>query len=252
MTEPVVYRGFLMAWFGLSVVVFAYLLHKPAPYGRHGRAGWGPKIRNKTGWVLMELPAVVVFALLFLIGNRPINPVAIAFLCLWEFHYLYRTFVFSALLRGKTQVPLAIVGSGFLFNVINGYINGRYLFHFSSPYALSWFGDPRFVLGAVLFFTGFSIHFGSDRILRNLRAPGESSFKIPHGALYRWISCPNYLGELVMWLGWTVATWSLPALAFFVWSAANLAPRALAHHRWYRQTFADYPQDRKALIPYLI
>ena len=35
-------------------------------------------------------------------------------------------------------------------------------------------------------------------------------------------------------------------------SAANLVPRALATHRWYRERFPDYPQDRKALIPFVL
>ena len=72
---------------------------------------------------------------------------------------------------------------------------------------------------------------------------------MPHGELYRWISCPNYLGELIEWAGWAVATWSLPGLGFAVWTAANLVPRARANHRWYRSHFADYPNERKALIP---
>jgi hypothetical protein len=32
---------------------------------------------------------------------------------------------------------------------------------------------------------------------------------------------------------------------------ANLIPRAVAHHHWYKTTFADYPANRRALIPYL-
>jgi protein-S-isoprenylcysteine O-methyltransferase Ste14 len=67
--------------------------------------------------------------------------------------------------------------------------------------------------------------------------------------LYRWISCPNYLGEIVEWSGWALATWSLPGLAFAVWTAANLAPRAHSHHLWYREHFEDYPPQRKALLP---
>ena len=27
---------------------------------------------------------------------------------------------------------------------------------------------------------------------------------------------------------------------------------ALDHHRWYRERFADYPAERRALIPYLL
>jgi protein-S-isoprenylcysteine O-methyltransferase Ste14 len=100
-----------------------------------------------------------------------------------------------------------------------------------------------------LFAVGYWINRQADRTLHNLRWPGESGYRIPRGGLYRWISCPNYLGEIVEWLGWAVATWSLPGLAFAVWAIANLAPRAWAHHRWYCNYFADYPSERKALVP---
>lgn len=59
------------------------------------------------------------------------------------------------------------------------------------------------------------------------------------------------MSEIVEWLGWVVATWSLGGLAFFVWSFANLAPRAGAHHRWYQGQFPSYPKERHALIPFL-
>ena len=53
---------------------------------------------------------------------------------------------------------------------------------------------------------------------------------------------PNYLGEIVEWTGWALATWSLAGLAFAVYTAANLAPRAVANHDWYLSTFDDYPR----------
>ena len=74
----------------------------------------------------------------------------------------------------------------------------------------------------------------------------------PFGGLYRWVSCPNYLGEILEWSGWALATWSWPGLAFAVFTFANLAPRALSTHRWYRETFADYPPERKALVPFVL
>ena len=59
-------------------------------------------------------------------------------------------------------------------------------------------------------------------------------------------------GELLEWTGWAIATWSLAGVSFAVYTAANLVPRALAHHRWYRETFPDYPPGRRAVIPYLL
>jgi len=80
-------------------------------------------------------------------------------------------------------------------------------------------------------------------------ALGETGYKIPHGGLFERVSCPNYLGEIIEWSGWALATWCLPGLSFAVWTFANLAPRARAHHRWYRAKFPEYPEERKALIP---
>ena len=36
------------------------------------------------------------------------------------------------------------------------------------------------------------------------------------------------------------------------WSLANLAPRAIKTHRWYREQFAEYPRERKALLPFIL
>ena len=49
-----------------------------------------------------------------------------------------------------------------------------------------------------------------------------------------------------------IACWSLPALSFFLFTVANLGPRAIHYHRWYREQFADYPPQRKALLPFLL
>ncbi|MBW1871523.1 MAG: 3-oxo-5-alpha-steroid 4-dehydrogenase, partial [Deltaproteobacteria bacterium] len=54
-----------------------------------------------------------------------------------------------------------------------------------------------------------------------------------------------------MWLGWSLATWSLAGLAIAAISAANLIPRAWHNHRWYREKFPDYPSERKALVPFV-
>lgn len=41
-------------------------------------------------------------------------------------------------------------------------------------------------------------------------------------------------------------------MAFLVFTAANLIPRAIAHHAWYQSAFVDsYPVERKAIIPFL-
>ncbi|MBE0697758.1 MAG: DUF1295 domain-containing protein, partial [Anaerolineaceae bacterium] len=129
------------------------------------------------------------------------------------------------------------------------YINGRYLFTLSGGYPASWISDPRFIVGAGLFIAGMFTNRWADTILRGLRKPGEGGYRIPRGGLFELVSCPNYLGEIIEWIGWAVATWSLAGLAFAIWTFANLAPRAYVHHAWYHKNFPSYPSRRKALIP---
>jgi 3-oxo-5-alpha-steroid 4-dehydrogenase 1 len=99
--------------------------------------------------------------------------------------------------------------------------------------------------------TGFCIHVLADRELRRVRRESAGRYGIPQGRLFRLVSCPNYMGELIEWSGWALATMSWPGLVFVLWSAANLVPRAIKHHAWYRATFADYPASRKAVVPFV-
>ena len=250
MSERAFFNILLIAWFVLAVVIFISLFFIVVPYGRHTRRSWGPQIGDKLGWVIMEAPSPLLFATFFVLGIQQISLTAVAFLILWEAHYVHRAFIYPFTRRtGTSGMAAAVVGMGFIFNIGNAYLNGRYLFTLSGGYANAWLMSPQFIIGAALFVAGFIINRWADVSLRNLRQPGESGYKIPVGGLYRWISCPNYFGEMVTWVGWAVATWSLPGLAFAVFTVANLAPRARAHHLWYKRQFTDYPVKRKALVP---
>ena len=207
----------------------------------------------RLGWILMEGVSALLMAFFYVTTDRPVGIMGLVFLGMWEVHYVHRAFIYPLRRRdeGRTM-PVLIVLLGILFNLGNCYLNGRCLFALGPTYDPSWLHSTQFLVGSALFAAGFAINWHSDWILTHLRQPGETVYRIPHGGLFEWVSCPNYLGEILEWSGWAVATWSLPGLSFAVWTAANLVPRALAHHRWYREHFPDYPKDRKALIPYIL
>ncbi|MFA5309680.1 MAG: methyltransferase [Dehalococcoidales bacterium] len=250
MKETTVFNILLIAWFALGVVVLIALFFIAAPYGRHVRKGWGYSVGSKLGWILMEAASPVVFAVCFFIGDIRLNAPTLIFLFLWEAHYIHRAFIYPFSLRGEARrMPLSVVSFGLMFNLVNAYLNGRWVFTLSGGYADSWLSDPRFIVGVLMFITGYVINRESDLALRDLRKPGESGYKISGHRLYRWVSSPNYLGEMTIWVGWALATWSLAGLVFAFWTVANLLPRARANHAWYRRTFPDYPPERKALLP---
>jgi 3-oxo-5-alpha-steroid 4-dehydrogenase 1 len=222
------YTAICIAWAVVAVGVVPYLLLRPAPYGRHVRPGFGPLVKARWAWLLMEAPSPLGMLLLFFLGPTQ-APVAVLFLAMWLFHYVYRAFVFPFLLPGSAKpMPLAILLSAAFFNVVNAYLNGGWLFFLSDPKPLEWLTSPRFLVGAAMFIAGFLVHVLTDRELRRQRR-GEVRV-VPRGPLFRLVSCPNYFGEMVEWTGFAIATWSPGALLFALWTAANLVPRAI-HHR---------------------
>jgi protein-S-isoprenylcysteine O-methyltransferase Ste14 len=245
------YRFLVLLELALALPSFVSLRFVTAPYGRYRRGGWGPALPARLAWLVMESPAPVLFAAFYLTGAHRGEPVPLALLALWELHYLYRAFLYPLRMRPGARVPLGVVLLAIGFNVLNAWINARWVSALGS-YPRTWFIDPRFVAGVLLFALGLALNVASDRALRRLRRPGQTGYRVPRGGAFELVSCPNYLGEMVEWTGWAIATWSLPGLAFAVYTAANLAPRALTHHAWYREHFPDYPPQRRALIPFLL
>ncbi len=240
-------------WALIALVVAVYLFARPAPYGRHHRAGFGPVLGARLAWLIMEAPSPVGMGLFFLAGNRPGNMAAQVFLGLWLLHYGYRAFVYPWLLPVSSRpMPMAIVFSGAFFNLVNAYLNGRWLFALGPVLPTDWLASPAFVLGAAMFVGGMLVHVLADRELRRVRRASGGQRGVPAGALFRLVSCPNYAAEIFEWAGFALATWSPGGLIFMVWTMANLVPRAVHHHRWYRANFPDYPPERRAVVPLLL
>lgn len=243
----------VIGWIVVAAITFPFLLFVTAPYGRHTKGNWGATISNKLGWFIMEVPSLLIFTYFIISGPTLKSRIIWAFGILWFIHYFYRSIVFPWRLKtpGK-RMPLVIVFSAIFFNLINASLNGYYLGYLSKGYPDNWLTDPRFIVGIIIFILGFLINQISDQKLLNLRKGGKTGYYIPKGWLFNYVSCPNFLGEIMEWTGFAIMAWNLPALSFALWTAANLIPRALSHHAWYRKTFPDYPSSRKAVIPFIV
>jgi 3-oxo-5-alpha-steroid 4-dehydrogenase 1 len=232
-------------------VVFLLLFFISAPYGKFLRKGWGPSIRSKWAWMVMESPSPVLMACLFFISHQKSSP-QIIFICLWMIHYLHRTCIYPFTQSGSNKsYPVLLVLMASLFNYFNGFINGYGIFHLRE-YDQSWLHSWQFITGGLIFASGFYINKKADEKLRRLRDGNKEEYDLPKGWLFNYISCPHYFGEIVEWCGWAITTWSLPGMAFFIFTFANLFPRGIASHKWYKEKFPEYPSGRKAIIPFLI
>jgi len=238
---------FAYIWILIALIIFPINLIFKAPYGKHSTKKWGKTIDNKTGWFLMELPALVTCPLIYFIAVEEIS-LSIGFIFIWITHYFNRTIIYPLRIKTKgKKIPIAIVASAFFFNLINGFLNGYFisLINFES---LSF---TYIISGLLMFIIGFYVNVSSDNKLIKLRT-NQKDYVIPKGGLFNYVSCHNFLGEIIEWLGFAIMTLNLGSTSFLIWTICNLIPRSKAHHKWYKENFEKYPTTRKAVIPYLL
>ena len=239
-------------WIGVAIITFLVLVifKIKAPYGRHSNAKWGILIPNKWGWFIMELPAFLIMPIITIMGPTEKSELTYLLVLLWILHYFNRTFIFPFRLKTKNKkMPLLIVVSAILFNSINGFLNGYFLGYLNTE--MSSIVSFNVMTGVFVFFTGMYINKTADKHLISLRTSNEG-YQIPHGSLFKYISCPNHFGEVVEWVGFMIIACNLASMTFAIWTFCNLSPRSLNHHNWYKEKFNNYPKNRKAILPYIL
>lgn len=127
-------------------------------------------INNRLGWLLMELPALLVFAFFLRDVTNWLNFMLLIAVSLWGIHYIHRAIIFPFRLKTKgKKMPVVIVLLAIIFNTINGFFNGYWLAHFAPQDKVDLNTDIRLIVGAIVFITGFLINQYHDDILISLR-----------------------------------------------------------------------------------
>jgi len=250
----------------VAVATFITLFFVEAGYGILRTDKWGKTINNKWAWFFMELPIFAAMLILWLCSPHRWNIVPLVFLIIFQSHYIHRTLIFPFLLKGKSRMPIGIMCLGISFNILNAMMQGYWIFyvaHIQGSEALfvrviheggSWFSSWQFILGTCLFISGYIINLRSDYIIRHLRKdPNDTKHYFPKGFMFNYVTSANYFGELVEWLGFAILTWSVSGLVFFIWTFANLVPRAHAIYKRYQKEFPEEMKSRKLkrVIPFV-
>ena len=257
-TGDTVFDTVLAIGFAFAAFTIIGSLFVPGAYGRFASDKMGFNLNPKLGWWLMEIPATVSFLWFYLQGPRALQPMPLVLAALWLVHYGNRGWFFPLSIRAvpgkKASFSVTVMALGMFVTGIHGYLNARWFTELGAHLNNGWFTDPRFLLGLAVYEIGYFTILRSEYIVRHLRDPAKpaTDYKIPFGGAYRWVSSPQYLGELTAWAGFAILTWGLPGVMIFLISAGNLVPRAFQTHRWYRQKFPDYPSDRKVIIPHVL
>lgn len=235
-----------------------------APYGRYNQEADNAQrnyfdkmlrscnVNPKLAWTLQELPTLINAAVWWAYGRTECTSSGgnrLVMLC-FVIHYVNRCFIYPLRMKGSKPVPVSVMLMALVFCATNGYLQCRTLSRFS----IVSLGDWTTPVGLVVWAVGLGMNHHADHILRNLRKPGETGYKIPRGGMFEYVSGANFLGEIVEWIGFAILSGcSLTGLTFAICTACNIGPRAWHHHQWYLTKFKDdYPKTRKALIPFVL
>ncbi|XP_053396783.1 3-oxo-5-alpha-steroid 4-dehydrogenase 1-like [Mercenaria mercenaria] len=216
----------------LAVILFIYLVFvQPAAYGKFLENSHSVAVNGKIAWFIQELPSLVL-PVWFMFYNAPkvTKLPNIILMLLLIIHYIQRACIYPFLIRGGKPFPLGSFVFAVVFCTVNGYLQS-YSILFYGDYGENGWKKPHFIFGVVAFAIGMGINVHSDHILRNLRKPGDTGYKIPKGGMFTYVSGANFFGEMLEWAGFALASWSVPALAFSVFTCCNIGPRAIHHHR---------------------
>ena len=218
------------------------------PVGRLGTSGFGTEMNARLGWFIYELPALLTYPVIYLVvGNHHL--IGDVVLALWLLHYGHRGLIWCWLVPKRDgRVSMSLLMSSISFNLINGGLIGWYMAYVAA-YPEQWLLDPRAIVGILLFVLGAKVNIWSDYRMRRLRMESTDRSVVPSGGPFNYVCCPNLAGEIIEWIGFALLTWSLPGLAFALWTIANLVPRALWRRDWYRENFDTFPKARAALVP---
>ncbi|KAM3623169.1 uncharacterized protein V6R79_007907 [Siganus canaliculatus] len=188
---------FSLSW-TLIVGGVAYLLHQRKNHTQYGRyapvSGYCPA---RLGWFLQEVPSFMLPLLLLFTedAQKSGNKIGRTLLvCTFMLHYFHRSFIYAFLTRGR-PMPMPIVAYAAIFCSVNGFLQGHHLLH-CVQFELSWLTVSRMTAGSLLFVVGLTINIHSDHILRTLRKPGETVYRIPYETTSRGLMNTLAAGKL--------------------------------------------------------
>lgn len=98
----------------------------------------------------------------------------------------------------------------------------------------------------------------SNMIFINLRKDKKGKVStethlIPKGGWFKYVSSPHMTSEVMMYLILYALLFQNTSYIYcLAWVVTNQFSNALLTHKWYKETFSDYPKERKAFIPFLI
>jgi very-long-chain enoyl-CoA reductase len=224
----------------------------------------GPQIGWRTVYII-EYLGPLVFPALFLYVLRPYlyfdverplpepSTLQAIVCCLLTSHFIKREIetIFIHRFSLATMPARNIFKNCAHYWILVGVNISYWVFRPDSPTATNNPNPALLYTGLALFIFGELANLNSHLVLRNLRKPGSTERGIPRGFGFGLVTCPNYMFEIVAWIGIYLATGLSWSVAFFiVVGTLQMMSWAVKKERRYRKEFGDrYKRKRFVVLP---
>ncbi|KAF5565441.1 enoyl reductase [Fusarium phyllophilum] len=145
-----------------------------------------------------------------------------------------------------------IFKNSFFYWAVSGVLCAYSIYH---PNSLAAKADIPAIdaVGVALYYFGELMNALVHRYLSSLRSTGGTERKIPVGYGFGIVTCPNYLYEVLAWVGVILVSRDWTVAFFISIGAAQMISWAKGKERAYRKEFGDrYKKKRYVIFPGLI
>ena len=222
---------------------------------------YGPQIGYQTVFIV-EYLGPLAFVLLyatrpsFIYGpgaaEKPFNLTAWMGVLAWSAHFLKRELETLYVHHfSRPTMPLFNLFKNSIYYWTFGLVVGYPLCHpnYTAPES-----ETQIRIGLALFVIAELLNFATHMSFRRMRRKGSKDRPMPIGALFSFVSCPNYTFEVLSWVGFSLMTQIAAAYLFTLIGFLQMTDWALKKHSSYLRTYGEQYKclKRKAIIPFII
>jgi very-long-chain enoyl-CoA reductase len=221
----------------------------------------GPQISWRTvfvieylGPILFHVAALALRTTIYSSAPATMSPTQKLTAFMFISHFIKREIetLFIHKFSASTMPVSNIFRNSFFYWVFAGLLCALSIYHPSSLAAradrpiIDYIGLAIFLFGEV---SNASVHL----YLSSLRSPGGTERKIPHGYGFSIVTCPNYMFEVISWLGVILASRDWSVVFFISFGMYYMYTWGVGKERAYRKEFGSkYKAKRYVMLPGLL
>lgn len=169
-------------------------------------------------------------------------------------HFIKREYetLFVHKFSANTMPARNILKNSFFYWAVSGALCAYSVYH---PRSLAAKADLPIVdaIGTLIYLFAESGNALVHRYLSSLRSTGGTERKIPVGYGFEIVTCPNYMFEILAWVGVILVSRDWSVAFFIAIGALQMYDWAKGKERAYRKEFGDnYKKKRYVLLPGLL